>query len=60
MQWYRAQGADIGGNIVADRAIAIWKQLRLQSNVDLGAVELEGTSTKRRVTLKVTVWPGSP
>ncbi len=44
---------------IADRAIAIWKQLRLQSNVDLGAVELEGTSTKRRVTLKVTV-DGAP
>ncbi len=32
---------------IADRAIATWKQLRLQSNVDLGAVELEGTATKR-------------
>ncbi len=44
---------------IADRAIAIWQQLRLQSNVDLGGVELEGTSTKRRVTLKVTV-DGAP
>jgi recombinational DNA repair ATPase RecF len=44
---------------IAERAKAIWQQLRLQSNVDLGAVELEGTSTKRRVTLKVTV-DGAP
>ena len=44
---------------IAERAIAIWQQLRLQSNVDLGAVELEGSSTKRRVTLKVTV-DGAP
>jgi len=44
---------------IAERAIAIWQQLRLQSNVDLGGVELEGTSTKRRVTLKVTV-DGAP
>lgn len=44
---------------IAERAIAIWQQLRLQSNVDLGGVELEGTSTKRRVALKVTV-DGAP
>lgn len=44
---------------IAERAIAIWQQLRLQSNVDLGSVELEGMSTKRRVTLKVTV-DGAP
>lgn len=40
---------------IADRAMAVWKQLRLQSNVELGAVELGGTGTSRRVTLKVTV-----
>ncbi|HEX6241864.1 MAG TPA: hypothetical protein VFZ61_13240, partial [Polyangiales bacterium] len=40
---------------IAARAMAIWKQLRLQSNVDLGDVTLEGTATKRRVALKVTV-----
>ncbi len=44
---------------IAERAIAIWQQLRLQSNVDLGAVELAGTTTNRRVTLKVTV-DGAP
>ena len=40
---------------IAERAMATWRQLRLQSNVDLGGVELEGSSTKRRVALKVTV-----
>jgi hypothetical protein len=44
---------------IADRAMATWRQLRLQSNVDLGGVELAGTSTSRRVTLKVTV-DGAP
>ena len=44
---------------IAERAIAIWRQLRLQSNVDLGSVGLEGTATKRRVTLAVTV-DGAP
>ncbi|MGE0816169.1 MAG: AAA family ATPase [Vicinamibacterales bacterium] len=44
---------------IAERAIAIWRQLRLQSNVDLGGVELEGTATRRRVTLAVTV-DGTP
>ena len=40
---------------IAARAMAIWKQLRLQSNVDLGDVTLEGTATRRKVVLKVTV-----
>jgi ABC-type lipoprotein export system ATPase subunit len=44
---------------VAERAISIWKQLRLQSNVDLGSVELEGTAQRRRVTLRVNV-DGTP
>lgn len=44
---------------IADRAGAIWNQLRLQSNVDLGGVVLEGTGQRRRVELKVTV-DGTP
>ncbi|MGD9905746.1 MAG: AAA family ATPase [Vicinamibacterales bacterium] len=40
---------------IAARAMATWRQLRLQSNVDLGRVELEGTSTRRKVALQVTV-----
>jgi hypothetical protein len=44
---------------IADRAVAIWKQLRMQSNVDLGRIELEGAAQRRRVALRVTV-DGTP
>jgi hypothetical protein len=44
---------------IAERARAVWSQLRLQSNVDLGGVVLEGISQRRRVTLQVTV-DGTP
>jgi hypothetical protein len=44
---------------IAERAVAVWKELRLQSNVDLGSIELEGTAQRRRVALQVTV-DGSP
>lgn len=44
---------------VADRAVAIWKHLRLQSNVDVARIELEGTAQRRRVKLHVTV-DGTP
>lgn len=59
--WKEASGAirDERFSPVAERAMAIWKQLRLQSNVDLGSVELEGTAQRRRVTLRVTV-DGTP
>jgi recombinational DNA repair ATPase RecF len=40
---------------IADRASEIWKLLRQQSHVDLGAIRLEGTGTRRRVTLDVTI-----
>lgn len=40
---------------IADRAEAIWGLLRQQSNVDIASIELEGTKTRRRVTLDVTV-----
>lgn len=40
---------------ISERAIEVWKQLRLQSNVDLGGVGLEGSAQRRRVTLQVTV-----
>lgn len=40
---------------IGQRARGIWEQLRLQSNVDLRDVVLEGTATKRRVELKVAV-----
>ena len=44
---------------VAEQAMAIWKQLRLQSNVDLGGIELGGAAQRRRATLRVTV-DGTP
>jgi recombinational DNA repair ATPase RecF len=44
---------------IASRARNVWSQLRLQSNVDLGGVILEGTAGRRRVALQVTV-DGTP
>lgn len=44
---------------IAQRAMHVWKQLRLQSNVDLGDVGLTGTGVKRKVALQVTV-DGTP
>jgi ABC-type lipoprotein export system ATPase subunit/energy-coupling factor transporter ATP-binding protein EcfA2 len=40
---------------VAAAAREIWALLRQESNVDLGAIELEGAKTRRRVTVSATV-----
>jgi energy-coupling factor transporter ATP-binding protein EcfA2 len=40
---------------IADEARRIWDILKLQSNVELGRPELDGTGTRRRVRLDVTV-----
>jgi len=40
---------------IAERALTVWNQLRLLSNVNLGEIALEGTAQRRRVTLQVTV-----
>lgn len=40
---------------LADRAREIWSMLRQESNVDLGALTLEGANTRRRVELLATV-----
>jgi recombinational DNA repair ATPase RecF len=40
---------------IAAKATAMWKQLRQQSNVELGAVTLAGSGPARKVTLEVTV-----
>ncbi|MGC5322710.1 AAA family ATPase [Micromonospora arida] len=52
----------VGGTIrndklapVAAEATEIWNTLRQESNVDLGAIQLAGTGTNRRVDLKVNV-----
>jgi recombinational DNA repair ATPase RecF len=44
---------------IAKKAMDTWKQLRLQSNVDLGEIDLEGAGVRRKVALKVTV-DGTP
>jgi hypothetical protein len=40
---------------IADQAKGIWNTLRMQSNVELADIRLEGTATRRRVELKVNV-----
>jgi recombinational DNA repair ATPase RecF len=40
---------------IADRAMEIWRLLRLNSNVELGRIQLAGAGPQRRVTLDVTV-----
>jgi hypothetical protein len=40
---------------IADEAGEIWRLLRHRSNVQLGRIELEGTGTRRKITLDVTV-----
>lgn len=56
--WLRAQADDLrdeGLQPIADHAADVWRQLRQESNVDLGPVRLEGAKTRRRVELDVTV-----
>lgn len=40
---------------LADQARQIWAELRQESNVDLGAIRLEGQNTSRRVMLQAAV-----
>ena len=40
---------------LAEQARAIWRLLRQESNVDLGAIRLAGSATQRRVELDVSV-----
>ena len=46
---------------LAEQARTIWRMLRQESNVDLGAIRLAGSATQRRVELDVSVdgTPGS-
>lgn len=56
--WLKAAAADLRDERMtpfAEKSQGIWRQLRQQSNVDLGQVRLAGTSTQRRVPLDVTV-----
>jgi len=40
---------------LADASSAIWRQLRQESNVELGAIRLTGSATRRQVDFDVTV-----
>jgi hypothetical protein len=40
---------------IADEALAIWRLLRQNSNVELGRIEFEGAGVRRKVSLEVTV-----
>ena len=56
--WFKGVQADMRAERfrpIADRAKAIWRQLRQQSNVELEDVALKGSATQRSVALDVTV-----
>ncbi|SCF16373.1 AAA domain-containing protein [Micromonospora viridifaciens] len=56
--WLRATGAELRNQRVApfaEHSQRIWAQLRQESNVELGAMTLEGTNTRRRVVIPVSV-----
>jgi hypothetical protein len=40
---------------IAEEAQAVWRELRHESNVDLGAIRLTGSNTRRQVELDVSV-----
>ncbi|MEU8264265.1 AAA family ATPase [Micromonospora sp. NPDC048999] len=56
--WLRATGAQLRNQRVApfaEHSQRIWAQLRQESNVELGAMTLQGTNTRRRVVIPVRV-----
>jgi hypothetical protein len=56
--WLKASEGDLRNQRLAplaDRAREIWALLRQESNVDLGAIRLEGNATRRRVELMAEV-----
>ncbi|MFE9691919.1 AAA family ATPase [Micromonospora sp. NPDC005806] len=56
--WLKATGAQLRNQRLAPFAAhsqRIWAQLRQESNVELGAMTLEGTNTRRRVVFPVSV-----
>jgi hypothetical protein len=57
-RWLRTTAADLSNERMAPfatRSQEIWRQLRQQSNVDLGAITLAGSGNQRRLRLDVTV-----
>jgi ABC-type lipoprotein export system ATPase subunit len=56
--WLKTSGEQIRNDRLAPFAAAsqtIWRELRQESNVELGAMTLTGTSTRRRVVFPVSV-----
>ncbi|MFJ8582243.1 AAA family ATPase [Micromonospora sp. NPDC093277] len=56
--WLRATGTQLRNQRVApfaEHSQRIWAQLRQESNVELGAMTLQGTNTRRRVVIPVSV-----
>ncbi|MBX7266914.1 AAA family ATPase [Micromonospora sp. Llam7] len=56
--WLKTTAADLRNERVAPFAAhsqRIWAQLRQESNVELGAMTLDGTNTRRRVVFPVSV-----
>ncbi|HEU0241289.1 MAG TPA: AAA family ATPase [Micromonosporaceae bacterium] len=57
-QWLRASGEQIRNERLApfaEHSQRIWRELRQESNVELGAMTLAGTNTRRRVEFPVSV-----
>ena len=56
--WFKKAAAGIRDDRfapIAEKAAGIWEQLRQQSHVELGRIQLTGEGTRRRVSLDVTV-----
>jgi recombinational DNA repair ATPase RecF len=56
--WFKKAAAGIRDDRfapIAEKAAGIWEQLRQQSHVELGRIQLTGEGTRRRVALDVTV-----
>lgn len=61
-KWMTAHAIDLRNKRlepIAEQARQIWAELRQESNVDIGAISLEGTNTRRKAVLKGTV-DGAP
>ncbi|WAC90169.1 AAA family ATPase [Mycobacterium sp. Aquia_213] len=58
LKWLQANASQLRNERIAplaEKARAIWAALRQESNVDLGAIRLEGQKTHRRVVLEAAV-----
>lgn len=58
VQWLRTVGQEIRNDRLAPlatEAAEVWRMLRHDSNVDLGAIQLAGAGNRRRVDLNVAV-----